>query len=422
MGQLRQLVALLRVLAFAAIGLAFVFLPARAEITPSEVDSDIDAVKEVLDAGHVTEAAELAHRVIKQRNSRNHRFLAEEFGWLFLMNCKFDIASPFYEMALKEPSIKLDVYSPFARYGYERFAGFARTKGLEQLSFEASNRAAEIKSFEDRWRAGTVSDAEAIAWLSPLRESSDLRLQSAYCSDLAKLRLIQKRYVEAVDLAEQAFDAERKYFMHCTPSPESARRLVDECWNLGDLVMKSGGEKKAVPIFQQGHRLAKRYQILDSEATLSDPHRFRVAIAEAEGLSCEDAFKSRFDSALDELTLYGPYDYIKLARASDLYVQSIHEEAAFFANRNRPDLAVNVYEREIPIMLNRLPETDPYRGAAFANYHRLVMKAQIPDPSNKSIPVCNTCQNNRNVATDYPVFHRHCNAYNWRCRSCHNTF
>lgn len=421
LAKMSQGLILLRVLAFAAMALAFISLPSRAELTPSEVDSDIDAVKELLDAEHVTEAVDWAHRIFKQRDSRNHRFLAEQFGGLFLMNHNFENAITYYELALKDPSSKMDVYSPFARYGYERIANLARAKGLEQLSSEAGNRAAAVKSFESRWRAGTVSDVEASAWLKPLRESTDLRLQSAYCSDLAKLRLTQKRNAEAVELAERAFDLERKYFTDRTPSPESARRLVDECWYLGDLMMKGGGRKKSVPVFQQGHRLAKRYQVLETEALLSDPHRFRVAIAEAEGVSCEDAFNSRFNSALDELTLYGPYDYIKLARASDLYVESIHEEAAYFANRNRLDLAVKVYEREIPIMLSRIPETDPYRGTVFANYHRLVKTAQIPDPSNKSVPVCNTCRINLNVVPDYPQVIRF-GKHNWRCRSCNGTF
>lgn len=389
-------------------------------ITPSELDYDVDAVKGVLDSGQIAEAYALAHRTLKQCDKRLRRHFAEEFGGLFLLKLNLESAKTFFEIAIEEPSAKLDVYSPFARFWYERFGSFARKNGLIQLANQAENRAAEIKSFENRWRVGTVSDAEAKAWLNPLHESYDLRLQSAYYSDLAKLRLTQKRNKQAVAFARKALVVERKLFAANSPTQQTAGRLVDKCWSLGVLITKGGSRKDAIPVFRLGHNIAKRFPVMELSSTLLDPHRFRVALAEVEGTSLEEAFNSRFDSALDELTFKGPYDYLVLHRASDLYVECIEQEAEFFFHHNRHDLAVKVYEREIPIMLSKIPDPDPFRGAVFANYNFLLQKAKIHDPLNKSVPTCNTCGNNHNVVSDYPRGHRIIMMYHWRCEKCNN--
>jgi tetratricopeptide (TPR) repeat protein len=409
----RRAVALVTML----LALAFV-LPAA--YSKSAVDSAIDAVRESLNSGHGSDAADLAHQLFKKSDKRSHRFLAEELGQEFLMKGDFENAKVFYEIALTEPS--LDLYCGSTKYGYEKVSDIARKKGLEKLANDASNRATEIKLFETRFRAGNVSDAEAKAWLRPLFESENLRSQSAGNFYLAKLRLTQKRNEEAVELAQKAIVAERKVFAATAPSQESARRLIMECSMLADIILKGKDKQKAVTVLQEGLDLAKKYPVEEQGASPSNPHHFRIAIAEAQGRSCDDVFKSRFDSALDELVIDGPYSSVLLNRLRDQYVECIKEEAAFFVTHNRPDLAVKIYEREIPNMLAKMPTPDPFRGAVFANYHAMVLKAQLDDPSNKSVPACNICQSNSNVVPDFPggcVIYR---MYHWRCGSCKRVF
>lgn len=400
---------------------SFAALPEEC-ITPSELDYDVEAVKVLYYADNLTLASDIARRTTEQCDKKLRRHFAEEFGGMFLRYDTFEIAKAFYEIALQERLRPLDVYSPYAKSDYWLIARFARRKGMEEFAVLAENRAMEIQEFEERWKVGNVSDAETASWLRPLRESSDRILQSAYYSKLANLRLRQKRRNEAVALARKAFATERRLYDVTKPSDEAAKRMVDECWRLGEFIAEAGDNKGSVPVFRLGHRVAREFPVMKTYSNVLDPHCFRVALAQVKGVPLDEAFKSRFDSALDELIVKGPYDYLVLYRASDLYVDSIDREALFFTQRNRYDLAAKMYEREIPIMLSKIPDPDPFRGAVFASYHALFRNAQIQDPKSKSVPTCKTCGSNQNVVPDYPRGHRIISMHHWRCSGCNSYF